>query len=134
MAGGTDPLGNNLSGTFADSAMPSTYAAATTGAGASTAGPVAANLLLTYLGFDGMGNQIADATGTFYNPGIQTAAPGTYTTAFTGTGTLVLTPPGAAKPDNYVVYFIDTAHFWMIQTQDVNGNPLADPSLILVQR
>jgi hypothetical protein len=136
MVGATDPQAssNSVNGTFADSALPGTFSAATVGNGTSGVSPLAANLLLTFQGFSGSGSPIANAAGTLYEPLIQPLSTGTYNIQFTGTGSLALTPQGAANADKFVFYAIDTLHFWMIQTQDTTGNAPTNPSVIVVQQ
>jgi hypothetical protein len=136
MVGAMDPQAssNSVNGTFADSALPGTFSAATVGNGTSGVSPLAANLLLTFQGFSGSGSPIANAAGTLYEPPIQSLSTGTYNIQFTGTGSLALTPQGAANADKFVFYAIDTLHFWMIQTQDTTGNAPTNPSVIVVQQ
>ena len=136
MVGAMEPQAssNALNGTFADSALPGTYEAATVSDGTTAVIPETANLLLTFQGFDASGKPIANATATLYEPSIQPLAAGSYSIQFTGTGTITLTPSGATNPDKFIFYAIDTSHFWMIQTQDATGNAPANPSVIVVQQ
>lgn len=136
MVGAMEPQAssNSLSGTFADSALPGTYAASTVSSGTSGVTPLAANLLLTFQGFSTSGSPIADAAATLYDPLVEPFATGTYNIQFTGTGSITLTPQGAANADKFVFYAVDTSHFWMIQTQDTTGNAPTNPSVIFMQQ
>ena len=129
MVGGMDPQGTNLGGTFAGSTLPGTYAAATVGDANSSVSPLAGNLLLTFTGTSNL-----NVAGTLYQPGAVTGTAGSYTILSDGTGTITLTPPGAANADNFVFYAIDTSHFWMIQTKDTTGNTPANPAVIFMQQ
>src|SRR5208282_1992946 len=88
-----------ISGAYAPSEMPGTFAAAPISNSDSSLSPAVENLLLTSPG----GNPpVFNVAGTL-NPGNQ-ALSGTYTMTFSGTGTIVLTAPSAAT---YVIYAID---------------------------
>ncbi len=136
MVGAMDPQASSssVSGTFADSALPGTFAAATVSNGSSGVNPVAANLLLTFQGFSTSGTPIANAAATLYDPLLEPLAAGTYTIQFNGTGAITLTPQSAAHADSFVFYAIDTSHFWIIQTQDTTGNAPADPAVTFMQQ
>jgi len=114
MTGTMNPQGQG-SGTFANSVLPGTYAAATTGSGSSAVTPIAANLLLTYPGIAAPGaSPIPNPTvvsGTQYPPYLPPlqAVTGTYTLSLPGTGTITLTAPPPPSPENYVIYVLDTA-------------------------
>jgi hypothetical protein len=97
MTGTMNPQGKASSG-FPGSALPGTYAAATTTSGSSGVHPIAANLLLT-----SPGGGVFNVSGTQY-PGPQTVT-GTYTLSNLGTGTIPLTVPSAQK---YVIYALGT--------------------------
>ncbi len=135
MVGAMDPQAstNNANGTFADSALPGPFVAATVSNGTSGVGPLASNLLLSFQGLDNSGTPIATAAGTVYSPAA-TSVTGTYDIQFTGTGTITLTPSGAANADKFVFYAIDTSRFWMIQTQDTTGSAPANPAVIFMQQ
>ncbi len=106
ITGTMSPQGNPLIG-FPGSALPSTFAAATTSSGSSAVDAIAANLLLTWVNTGAC--TAACVNGTQYdaaNPAGETvtgANPG-YTLQSTGNGTIVLTAPSA---QNYVIYAID---------------------------
>ena len=136
MVGAMEPQASSssVSGTFADSALPGTFAAATVSNGSSGVNPLATNLLLTFQGFNPSGSPIANAAATLYDPLLEPLATGTYTIQFMGTGAMTLTPQSAAHADNFVFYAVDTSHFWMIQTQDTTGNAPANPAVIFVQQ
>jgi hypothetical protein len=129
LVGGMDVQGSNLSAAFANSALPGTYAAATVGDADSSVVPLAANVLLVYQGLS-----TQTTAGTLYQPGPVTGATGTYSIVNTGTGTISLTPPGAANADSFIFYAIDTTHFWMFEMKDATtGNVPANPAVILMQ-
>jgi len=132
LAGGMDVQGTNLAGIFAGSTLPGTYAVATVGDAGSGVTPQAANLLLTYT--VNAGTATLGAGGTLYTPAASPGAAGNYTIQNTGTGTLTLTPQGAANADIFVFYAIDTTQFWLIQTQDTTGNPPANPAVLFMQQ
>ncbi len=136
MVGALDPQApsSSVSGTFADSALPGSFAAATVSNGSSGVNPLAANLLLTFQGFNTSGIPIANAAATIYDPLLEPLATGTYSIQLSGTGSITLTPQSAAHADNFVFYAVDTSHFWMIQTQDTTGNAPANPAVIFVQQ
>jgi hypothetical protein len=133
MAGAMNPQAKSLSSSFAGSELPGIYTAATIGGGISGVTPLAANLTLTYPGFQS-GLPVYNAVGTFYDPAIEPLATGTYSVQTTGAGSLALTPSGAAHADNYVFYATDLTHFWMIPTQDTSGNVPQNPSVIEAQQ
>ncbi len=135
MAGAMDPQAssNSANGTFADSALPGAFVAATVSNGTSGVGPLASNLLLSFQGLDNSGVPIATVAGTVYSPS-SASATGTYDIQFTGTGVITLTPSGAANPDKFVFYAIDTSRFWMMQTQDTTGSAPANPAVIFMQQ
>src|SRR6202020_842986 len=91
------------SGGFANSVLPGTYAAATTGSFGSAVNPIAGNLLFIYPG-SGAPNTIS---GTQYlNPASTSQTlTGTYnlTGVGSGTGVVTLTAPSA---QNYVIYAV----------------------------
>jgi hypothetical protein len=102
MTGTMNPQGKG-NGSFANSEMPGTYAAATTSSGGQAVVPIAANLLLTSPGggtYNVSGTQYAGAGG-------QVA--GTYNLGGSGLGigfgSITLTAPAAL---NYVIYTLDT--------------------------
>lgn len=131
MAGAMDPQASSSSpaGTFADSTLPGTYAMATASGGTSGVDPLAGNLVLTFVGA-----HPGTAAGTLYDPLINPPATGSYSIQFVGTGSIMLTPQGAAHSDNFSFYAVDTSHFWMIQTQDTAGNTPANPALFFMQQ
>jgi hypothetical protein len=133
IAGAMNPQSKNLSSGFAGSELPGTYAAATMGDDISGVTPMAANLTLTYLGFQSS-VPVFDAAGTFFDPGIEPLASGTYLIQTTGAGSITLTPPAAANANRFVFYATDLSHFWMIQTQDTSGNIPENPSVIAAQQ
>lgn len=108
ITGTMSPQGKTAIG-FPGSALPSTFAAATTGNGSSAVDAIAANLLLTWVntgtctatcvdGFQYDSNGTNSGTVTGANPG--------YTMQTRGNGTIVLTAPSA---QNYVIYAVDTS-------------------------
>ena len=106
MTGTMNPQGQG-SGTFANSELPGTYAAATTVSGSSAVESIAANLLLTYPG-SGSPNDVKGTQYPPYSPPLQTVN-GSYTLSFVGTATLTLTAPPPPSPENYVIYVLDTS-------------------------
>ena len=111
MTGTMSPQGKTAIG-FPGSALPSTFAAATTGSGSSAVDTIAANLLLTWVNpTQGAPCAAACVNGTQYdaaNPGgvqVTGANPG-YTMQTPGNGTIALTAPSA---QNYVIYAVDTS-------------------------
>jgi hypothetical protein len=101
MTGTMNPQPANVSGAYAASWMPGTYAAATVGNSASGVTPVVDNLLFTYTGTD-----TGNVAGT-ENPSNVTQT-GTYTMTDIGAGAITLTAPSAAT---YVIYAIDVTSF-----------------------
>jgi hypothetical protein len=98
---------NKSAGAFVPAGMPGTYGAATFSNSLSSVAPLAFNLLLT-----SPGNSVFNVNGT-ENPGNQTVTGGAYSIAFTGTGAIsVTTGSGTA---NYVLYAVDSAHFFMMR-------------------
>jgi hypothetical protein len=108
ITGTMNPQGKTAFG-FPGSALPSTFAAATTSSGSSAVDAIAANLLLTWVNtgtctatcVNGTQYDAANPTGvavTGANPG--------YTLQSPGNGTIVLTAPSA---QNYVIYAVDTS-------------------------
>jgi hypothetical protein len=113
VTGTMSPQGKAAFG-FPGSALPSTFAAATTSSGSSAAsvGAIAANLLLTWVNpTQGAPCASECVNGTQYDATHTTgetvtgANPG-YTLQSTGNGTIVLTAPSA---QNYVIYAVDTS-------------------------
>jgi hypothetical protein len=116
---------------FDPTELPGTYAATTTSSGTEAADPSAANILLTSSG----GSTGYNVSGTQYQNQGSATVTGAYTLTTTGTGTIVLTAPGA---QNYVIYVVDSSgcgksslvctieDFYMIDTTtgtNVNKNP-----------
>ncbi len=100
MTGTMSPQGKG-SGSFANSELPGTYAAATISSGAPAVSPTAANLLLT-----SPGGGTFNVSGTQYTGGQVT---GTYDLSGSGLGigfgSITFTAPAAM---NYVIYTLDT--------------------------
>jgi hypothetical protein len=94
------------SGGFANSVLPGTYAAATTGSFGSTVNPIAGNLLFIYPG-SGAANTVSGTEYLNPPPTSQTLT-GTYnlTGVGSGTGVVTLTPLAA---QNYVIYAVDAS-------------------------
>jgi hypothetical protein len=116
-------------GAFDPTELPGTYAAASTISAIAAADPIAANLLLTSTG----GSMGYNVSGTQYQDQNSGTVSGTYTLANDlGTGTIVLTAPGAL---NYVIYVVDSSgcgksslvctidDFYMIDTTSGDKNP-----------
>lgn len=99
MTGTMNPQPAAISGSYAPSEMPGTFAAASIGNSDSSLAPAVENLLLTSPGGT---PPVFNVAGTL-NPGNQTLS-GAYTMTFSGTGTIVLSAPSAAT---YVIYAID---------------------------
>jgi hypothetical protein len=102
MTGTMNPQGKANFG-FHASALPGTYATATTSSGSSGVAPFVQNLLLTSPGGT---PPVYNVAGT-QNPGNQTVT-GTYTLSNAGTGTITLIPPPPASIQNYVIYALGT--------------------------
>jgi hypothetical protein len=106
MTGTMNPQGKG-SGSFANSELPGTYAAASVGSGSSEVVPLAANLLLT-IQTTPAGALTYNVSGTQYPPFLPPqAVTGTYTLSSLGTGTIAPVPP--ATTPNYVIYVLDTS-------------------------
>jgi hypothetical protein len=108
MTGTMNPQGKG-GGSFAASALPGTYGAATTGSGSSGVDPIAANMLLTFAN-TGLCNSDC-VNGTLYdsaNSAGVTLAGTIPPKAFmsNGYGPIALTAPAA---QNYVIYVLDTS-------------------------
>jgi len=102
IAGTMSPQGAG-NGAFDPTELPGTYAAASTISAIAAADPIAANLLLTSTG----GSMGYNVSGTQYQDQNSGTVSGTYTLANDlGTGTIVLTAPGAL---NYVIYVVDSS-------------------------
>jgi hypothetical protein len=119
MTGTMNPQGRT-GGILSSSNLPGTYAAATTGSGASGVEPIAANLLLTYANTGTCASGCVNISGTEYeslnyNPtGASLAGaigPSLFLTS--GVGTVALTSPAA---ENYVIYVVDTTGACSLQT------------------
>jgi hypothetical protein len=108
MTGTMSPQGKVAFG-FPGSALPGTFAAATTSSGSSGVDAIAANLLLTWVNTGACTSECVN--GTQYDAANPTgvtltgANPG-YTLQSTGNGTIALTAPSA---QNYVIYVLDTS-------------------------
>jgi hypothetical protein len=109
-------------GFFSASNIPGTYAAATTSSATSGVDPIAANLLLTWVGTGTCTAQCVN--GTQYdagNPGgVPVAGPNkAYTLQGSGYGTITLTAPSA---ESYVIYAIDITHLLVMDVDKTNAN------------
>jgi len=141
MTGTMSPQGKVAFG-FPGSALPGTYATATTSSGSPGVDAIAANLLLTWVNTGACTSECVN--GTLYDANNPTgvtltgANPG-YSLQSTGNGTITLTAPTA---QNYVIYALDTAgcnnsspvcaveDFLMIDVDKTNPNP----SIIFAQQ
>jgi hypothetical protein len=144
MTGTMNPQGKTAFG-FPGSALPSTFAAATTSSGSHLVDAIAANLLLTWVNtgactatcVNGFQYDAANPAGvpvTGANPG--------YTLQSTGNGTIVLTAPSA---QNYVIYTVNTSgctssspvcavqSFFMMD-ETTTPNPDTNASIIFAQQ
>ncbi len=144
ITGTMSPQGNPVFG-FPGSALPSTFAAATTSSGSSAVDAIADNLLLTWANTGAC--TAACVNGTQYDATHTTgetvtgANPG-YTLQSTGNGTIVLTAPSA---QNYVIYALDISgctktspvcavqSFFMMD-ETTTPNPDTNASIIFAQQ
>jgi hypothetical protein len=140
MTGTMNPQGRT-GGILSSSDLPGTYAAATTGSGASGVEPIAANLLLTYANTGTCASGCVDVSGTEYQildenilsitPLAGAIGPNLFLT--NGVGSIALSAPSA---ENYVIYIVDTTgtcslqnpvcaiqDFLMIDETTSNKNP-----------
>ena len=106
ITGTVNPQGKAAFG-FPGSALPGTYAAATTSSGSSGVDAIAANLLLTWVNTGACTSECVN--GTQYDSATPAGAPLAlaYTLQDTGNGTIV--PISPATTPNYVIYVQDTS-------------------------